>query len=122
MRLRPLAMLLALAGVAGWFGMQCAACTTFEAFSAHASRCCPQPPNHCGQPATPSDCSKHFAGTAYTAPDAGSLRGLPAPEPAVDALPPEAALPALTGTFPIERQLTGASPPELYLRNSALLL
>jgi hypothetical protein len=121
-RFRLVAMLLASAGVAGWLGMQCAACTTFAAFSAHASTCCPQPPNHCGQPATPSDCAKHFLKAAYTLPDANSLRGLPAPEPALSAPPSEAALAALVGTFPLERQLTGASPPQLYLRNSVLLL
>ncbi len=121
-RLRAVAMLLAFAGVAGWFGMQCAGCTTFEAFSAHASRCCPQPPNHCGESQTPPDCSRHFAGGAYTLPDAGSLRGLPAPEPALSPLPVKAVFPAVAATFPVEKQLTGASPPQLYLRNSVLLL
>jgi len=121
-RFRLVAMLLASAGVAGWFGMQCAACTAFEAFSAHASPCCPQPPNHCGQPATPSDCSRHFLRADYTLPDANSLRGLPAPQPALSTLALETALPALAGTFPPKRQLTGASPPQIYLRNSVLLL
>lgn len=121
-RLRPVAMLLAFTGVAGWFGMQCAACTTFEVFSVHASRCCPQPPNHCGESQTPPDCSRHFAGSSYVLPDAGSLRGLPAPEPALSALPAEAVLPAVAVGSPVERRFTGTSPPQLYLRNSVLLL